>query len=317
MHIQTILITGASGFLGTWLADAAYAAGYRIIGIDLRAPSKPQIWAGFATSSCDTTDLVGLLQGESLYAVCHLAGGASVAASFADPYGDFASLIPGTSRLAIYLAKVQPQARLYLFSSAAVYGNPQSLPIGERTRVRPISPYGVHKATSETLLFHYARVLKLHVTAFRIFSVFGPGLKKQIVWDVGQHALDAVSRGKKSITLFGTGAESRDFIYVKDLCKAVLTVLAHGSNQAIEVYNLASGIESRISEVAECLVQKLELPLRISFNGEVRKGDPLNWRADISKLEALGFHADYNLEAGLKEIAAWMNKLAPAATSPA
>ena len=317
MHNQTLLITGASGFLGTWLADAAYAAGYRIIGIDLRAPSKPHIWAGFATSSCDTTDLVSLLQGESLYAVCHLAGGASVAASVADPYGDFASLIPGTSRLAVYLAKSQPQARLYLFSSAAVYGNPKKLPITERTRVLPISPYGVHKATSESLLFHYARVLKLNVTVFRIFSVFGPGLKKQIVWDVGQHALSAVNKGKANITLFGTGQESRDFIYVKDLCKAVLTVLDHASSQAIEVYNLASGVESRIAEVAECLVKKLELPLGVSFNGEVRKGDPLNWRADISKLEALGFQADYNLEAGLKEIAAWMNRLSPAATSPA
>jgi UDP-glucose 4-epimerase len=315
MHNQTLLITGASGFLGTWLADAAYAAGYRIIGIDLRAPSKPQIWAGFATSACDTTDLPGLLQGESLYAVCHLAGGASVASSFSDPYGDFASLIPGTSRLALYLAKSQPQARLYLFSSAAVYGNPKTLPISERSRVRPISPYGIHKATSESLLFHYARVLKSNVTAFRIFSVFGPGLKKQIVWDVGQHALDAVHRGKTSITLFGTGAESRDFIYVKDLCKAVLTVLAHASSQPIEIYNLASGIECRISEVAACLVQKLGLPLGISFNGEGRKGDPLNWRADISKLKTLGFQPDYNLETGLKEVAVWMNKQAPAVTT--
>jgi len=317
MHNQTLLITGASGFLGTWLADAAYTAGYRIIGIDLRAPSKPQIWAGFATSSCDTTDLVSLLQGESLYAVCHLAGGASVAGSFADPYGDFASLVPGISRLAVYLAKAQPQARLYFFSSAAVYGNPLTLPITERTRVLPISPYGVHKATTESLMFHYARVLKLKFTTFRIFSVFGPGLKKQIVWDVGQHALTAISEGKTSITLFGTGEESRDFIYVKDLCKAVLTVLAHTSSHAIEIYNLASGIESRISEVAKCLIQKLELPLGISFNGEVRKGDPLNWRADISKLQALGFKADYNLEAGLAEIAAWMSKPAPAATIPA
>ena len=315
MHIQTLLITGASGFLGTWLADAAFALGYRIIGIDLLAPSKPRIWAGFATSSCDTTDLVSLLQGETLHAVCHLAGGASVAGSFADPYGDFSSLIPGTSRLALYLAKAQPQARLYLFSSAAVYGNPKSLPISERSRVFPISPYGVHKALAESLLFHYARVLKLNVTAFRIFSVFGPGLKKQIVWDVGQRALTAMHGKESKIVLSGTGNESRDFIYIKDLCKAVLMVIAHGSNQSTEIYNLASGTESRIAEVAECLVQKLKLPLEVSFNGKARKGDPTNWRADISKLKAVGFQADYTLEAGLKEIATWMNKLEPAAAS--
>jgi UDP-glucose 4-epimerase len=309
MHNKTLLITGASGFLGTYLADAAYASGYKIIGIDLRAPSRPQIWFNFATSSCDTTDLSELLKGETLHAVCHLAGGASVAASVNDPYADFSSLLPGTARLGIYIAKYQPQARLYLFSSAAVYGNPKSLPVTERTQVLPISPYGVHKATSESLLFHYARIFDFKVTAFRIFSVFGPGLKKQLIWDVGQNALNAVEKGNRQVVLFGTGNESRDFIYVKDVCKAVLMVMDHESKQKVEVYNLASGLESSVGEVARCLVKNLKLDVEVSFNGEVRKGDPMNWRADISRLQKLGYQSDYSLESGLKEIAAWMNEL--------
>lgn len=308
MHNKTILITGASGFLGTWLADAAYNRGYKIIGIDLRAPFRPLIWTKFSTSSCDTTDLAELLKGRTLHAVCHLAGGASVSASVNDPYADFSSLLPSTARLALFLAKAQPQARFYFFSSAAVYGNPQKLPISERAELRPISAYGIHKATSESLLFHYARVFGLNVTSFRIFSVFGPGLKKQLVWDLGQNALNAVSHGKRGIVLFGSGNESRDFIYVKDLCKAVLTVLEHDSKKRVEVYNLASGIESRISAVAECFVKKLNVDLNVSFNGEIRKGDPLNWRADISRLQELGYQSDYCLESGLKEIAAWMKE---------
>lgn len=291
------------------MADAAYNDGYRIIGIDLRAPSKPQRWINFATSSCDTTDLDGLLRGETLYAVCHLAGGASIAASVDDPFADFSSLIPGTARLGLYLAKAQPQARLFLFSSAAVYGNPKKLPITERTQVRPISPYGVHKATSESLLFHYSRIFGLKVTAFRIFSVFGPGLTKQLIWDVGQNALTAVNKGIKDIVLSGTGNESRDFIYIKDLCKAVLTVMGRGSNHPIEVYNLASGVESSIAEVAECFVKLLKVGVKVSFNGNIRKGDPMNWKADISKLQELGYQSDYSLESGLKEVAAWMKEL--------
>jgi len=306
---KTILITGASGFLGTWLADAAYQSGYRIIGIDLRAPFKPQIWANFATSSCETTDFAELLQGETLHAVCHLAGGASVAASVNDPFADFSSLLPGTARLALFLAKAQAQSRLYLFSSAAVYGNPMILPITEATQVLPISPYGIHKAISESLLFHYARIYNLNVTAFRIFSIFGPGLRKQLIWDVGQHALTAVKHGKRDIVLFGTGKESRDFMYVKDVCKAVLTVVAHDSTQKVEIYNLASGVESSIAEVAECLVNNLDLDVNISFNGEIRKGDPMNWRADISRLQELGFQSDYCLASGLKEIATWIKEV--------
>lgn len=308
MHDKTILITGASGFLGTWLAEAAFEQGYRIIGIDLRAPFKPQIWAKFATSSCETTDLSELLKHETIHAVCHLAGGASVAASVNDPYADFSSLLPGTARLAVFLANNQPQARLFFFSSAAVYGNPQQLPITEQTPVRPISPYGAHKATAETLLFHYADIYNLKVTAFRIFSIFGPGLRKQLIWDVGQNALSAAKSQKYGIVLFGTGQESRDFMYVKDVCKAVLTVIAHQSKYRTEVFNLGSGVESSVSEVANCLVQHLQLNLEVSFDGTVRKGDPTNWRVDTRRLQELGYQAEYCLESGLKEVAAWMRE---------
>jgi UDP-glucose 4-epimerase len=306
MHDRTILITGASGFLGTWLADAAVERGYKVIGIDLRAPFKPQIWHKFATSSCETTDLSELLKDEKLFAVCHLAGGASVAASVSDPFADFSSLLPGTARLALFLANNQPEARIFLFSSAAVYGNPKQLPITEQTQVLPISPYGIHKATAETLLFHYAHIYDLKVTVFRIFSIYGPGLRKQLIWDVGQKALNAVNDQKKGIVLLGTGKESRDFMYVKDVCRAVLTVLAQESKQKTEVYNLGSGVESSIAEVANCLVKHLQLDIHVSFNGEVREGDPTNWRVDTSRLQALGYQGEYNLTSGLKEIASWM-----------
>ena len=302
---RTILITGASGFLGTWLADEAAKAGYTLIGIDLRAPLRPQLWAGFATSSLETVDLVQLLESHNLFAVCHLAGGASVASSVSDPYGDFASLLPGTARLALYLSKVQPQARLFLFSSAAVYGNPQKLPITEATPVLPISPYGVHKATAETLLTHYARVFKLGITIFRIFSVYGPGLRKQLIWDVSQRAIAADATVGGSILLFGTGQESRDFIYVKDLCRAVLTVMDYQSSNEVEMYNLASGVESTIATVAKCLVQHLGIKVEVRFNGVISKADPANWRTDITRLSGLGFQPRYTLDQGLEEVASW------------
>lgn len=306
---RTILITGASGFLGTWLADEATSAGFKIIGIDLRAPLRPQIWENFSTSSLETVDFVQLLSSYDLYAVLHLAGGASVPASTKDPYGDFSSLLPGTARLALYLAQVQPHVRLFLFSSAAVYGNASSLPIHETSPILPISPYGVHKATAETLLSHYARILGLKVTIFRIFSVYGPGLRKQLIWDVCLRALSAFKAGQKSITLYGSGMESRDFIYVRDVCQAVLTVMNRKVDTQIEILNLASGIESTIVDVTECLIRHLQIDISIVFNGVVQKGDPVNWRADTTRLSQLEFRCKYNLDDGLKHVALWAKSL--------
>lgn len=306
---KNILITGASGFLGTWLSREAVKEGYNVYGVDLRTPLQPQLWQGFATTSLENVDLDQLLEGNSLDAVCHLAGSASVASSVSNPYGDFASLVPGTAKLALYLKKSQAQARFFLFSSAAVYGNPEVLPITEDTSVVPISPYGIHKATAESLLAHYSRIFDLQVTVFRIFSVYGPELRKQLIWDVSQRAFAAADNGHQSITLFGTGKESRDFIYVKDLCKAVLTVMDGSPKDKYEVYNLASGVESTIDEVARLLVGHLNTDVKIEFDGEVPKGDPTNWRADISKIKALGFQPQYTLSEGLQQVASWATAL--------
>jgi UDP-glucose 4-epimerase len=302
---KTLLITGASGFLGTWLAKEAFKAGYTIFGIDLRAPLQPQIWTDFAVASLETVDLEQLLNGHSLDAVCHLAGSASVTASVKNPFGDFASLLPGTSRLALYIARAQPQARMFFFSSAAVYGDPKILPITETTPVFPISPYGVHKATAEMLLLQYARLYNLQLTIFRIFSVYGPELRKQLIWDVSQRALTADTKSENSITLFGTGAESRDFIYVKDLCRAVLLAISQTAEENIEIYNLASGVESSIADVAKCLVKHLGVQVQIEFDGVVPTGDPTNWSVDISKLSGLSFCPQYSLEQGIQQVASW------------
>jgi UDP-glucose 4-epimerase len=308
MNNKTVLITGASGFLGTWLADALFESGYELIGVDLRAPLKPRIWANFMTASTDNADWENLIGGKSLHAVYHLAGGASVALSVSDPYSDFSNLLPGTARMALYLVKHHPQARFIFFSSAAVYGNVQILPTNEDVFKQPISPYGVHKYLAESLLEDYSRIYNLNVTVLRIFSVYGPGLRKQLIWDVSNRALQAKADGQTEIELFGTGAETRDFIYVKDLCDSIISLLKLSPAMPYEVLNMASGVEISIKEIADCILKHLNVGITAKFDGQIPKGDPFNMKADVTRLSEKQISMKYNLDNGIKEVTEWVIK---------
>lgn len=305
---ETILITGAAGFLGTWLADAAHQQDLDLLGVDIVAPRRPELWAGFAMQSCDRADYGALVGGRKLRAVFHLAGSASVPESVRNPASDFASLLPGTLELLVYLGRAQAAAHLVLFSSAAVYGNPACLPITEDSAIAPISPYGIHKAAAEFLVAHYARLHGLPASVLRVFSAYGEGLRKQVVWDLSQKALVA-QRDGGAIVLHGTGDETRDFIHAADIARAALLVAQHPPASGTQILNIASGEETSIRQLAETVLAALGAPVPLSFNGARRAGDPVNWRAGVSRLQALGFTPSVPLAEGIGRSVRWQAQL--------
>lgn len=305
---QTILITGASGFLGTWLAEAARAQGLELLGVDIVAPRRPELWAGFAMQTCDRADYAALVGSRKLSAVYHLAGGASVPESVQNPAADFASLLPGTVELIVFLTRAQRDAHLLLFSSAAVYGNPAQLPVVETAPVEPISPYGIHKAAAEFLVTHYARLHGLRASLLRMFSAYGEGLRKQVVWDLCRKVMAAQQDGAPVI-LHGTGDETRDFIHAADIARAALLVAQHPPNSGTQIINIASGTETSIRTLAETVVQALGKNIAPSFNGARRAGDPVNWRADLSRLHALGFAPAVPFAEGITKCVLWQKDL--------
>ena len=148
----------------------------------------------------------------------------------------------------------------------------------------------------ELLCHEYREIYGIESVVLRIFSAYGPGLAKQVVFDIYQKFahLDQVS-------LFGNGNESRDFIYATDIAAAVELVAS--SSKASGVYNLASGRETSIRELAETIQSILGSEKAISFSQQERKGDPGRWRADISRIQALGFEPKTSLVDGLKLVA--------------
>jgi UDP-glucose 4-epimerase len=297
---KTVLITGVAGFLGRHVAQHFAGAGWAVIGVD-EAPTENVQLPGlrYRRLRLPGPELEDLLRTAPPQVCVHCAGCASVGSSMDNPTADYRGNAVLVFELLEALRRAAPECRFLLLSSAAVYGDPQTLPVGEEHAIRPISPYGYHKRQAELICEEYARIYRVPTAVARIFSAYGPGLRRQVVWDTCARVL-----ATGVCNLHGTGAESRDFIHASDVARG-LRVLAEAASFDGAIYNLASGREVTISQVARTILDALHCKAPLVFDGAVTAGNPLNWRADISKIAALGFAPGISLESGLEQTAHW------------
>lgn len=294
-----ILIIGSEGFIGTHCSNYFSKLHHDIFTADIIPIDKKQY-----------TNLAGLKDGfndlfqSQQYEVCiNASGSAHVGFSFEKPEIDFELNVLNVHKILVAIRKHNPVCKFINFSSAAVYGNPERLPIQENDKKNPVSPYGFHKLQSEYLMKEYHRFFDLQTCSLRVFSAYGPGLKKQLFWD-----LLMKSKGNKTIDLFGSGAETRDFIFIQDLLSAIHCILNHAAFNG-ESYNIASGKETSIHTAVHTFFHQLNPEIHFTFSGERKQGDPDNWVADISKLKHMGFTPQYSLEQGLRETTIWMKNM--------
>jgi UDP-glucose 4-epimerase len=297
----TVLITGASGFLGSTLAHYLHQKGFSLFGIDNKPALDPSIYINYASSNVSTVDFEQFIGQEKLELCFHLAGSASVPHSLSYPFDDFIKLMPGTARCLDYIRSYQPGCHFILFSSAAIYGNPKAIPISEDTPSAPLSPYGAHKVLAEQMLQSYSNIFGLKGSILRIFSAYGAGLRKQLFWDVlSRYYRDEL---KSTLTLLGSGRESRDFIHARDVAVAALLIGQHPPSHGVAIYNVASGTETTIYDAVETLMA--EKSITICFSGHSQPGSPSRWSADISRLNSLGFTRSITLRSGLADYLSW------------
>ncbi|MFO0886587.1 MAG: GDP-mannose 4,6-dehydratase, partial [Pirellulales bacterium] len=236
--------------------------------------------------------------------IIHCAGNSSVANSVLEPLADFKNSSLVTFDLLERIRLHSPASRFVFLSSAAVYGDPASLPIKETAPLQPISPYGFHKWQCELICNEFSRVYKLRTSFVRIFSAYGPGLKRQVLWDLQKKLQQSVAT-----PLQGTGEESRDFIHVLDICEAIRILFERAPMEG-EGYNLATGTETPIRELARLMISLgPNFGKNPAFDGIVPRGVPRNWRADISKIRALGFKPAVMLADGLRDYLNWCRRL--------
>ena len=170
--------------------------------------------------------------------------------------------------------------------------------MAEDAPIAPLSPYGFHKEIAETILREFHAVYSVRTAVARVFSAYGPGLRRQILWDVCEKA----RAGK--VTLFGTGAETRDFVHADDVARGIRAIVESAPMRG-EAYNLASGVQTPIRDLAAEVVANIAPGTPIEFSGVVRPGDPLHWEADISAIRALGFTPQVTLAEGVAGYCDW------------
>jgi UDP-glucose 4-epimerase len=235
--------------------------------------------------------------------IVHCAGGSAVSRSFTDPLGDFDDTVASFAQILELARTRSPAPRVVLVSSAAVYGHVRELPIREDAACSPQSPYGVHKRLAEDLARAAARFHEVPVGIVRLFSLYGPGLRKQLLWD----ACRKITNGDRRFA--GSGQEQRDWLHVTDACRLVALAAERASTTA-PVWNGGSGKGVAVADVLRELFRHLGESGEPQFDGSARAGDPQHYVADIERARALGWRPTIELSAGLGEYARWFRQTA-------
>jgi dTDP-glucose 4,6-dehydratase/UDP-glucose 4-epimerase len=296
------LILGSEGFIGSHLVRYFHALDFEVFEADITLKDAQN----YFLINPELPDFSFLFLKNQFDVCINATGAANVQLSFKHPSLDFALNASNVYNILDAIRLYNPQCRFINLSSAAVYGNPRSLPVSETDDLRPLSPYGFHKLYSEQICNEFHSLFGINTLSIRIFSAYGEGLKKQLFWDLYQKLLIA-QNGDKVINLFGTGRETRDFIYVHDICRCVELILKNAEFDGRAI-NIASGIEIKIEDAVRHFISLYDADIVAKFSGNEKTGDPVNWRADITKIKNLGFSNPITIEDGLQNFVKWLKE---------
>lgn len=298
---RDVIVTGAHGFIGRYVSKFLSLNGWKVIGIghgEWLSDKEQEEWgiSIWISSDISVQNLVDI--NVTPDAIVHCAGSGSVGFSIEKPLEDFERNVNTVANVLDYARKHSPSARVIILSSAAVYGDVTHFPIFEKSNLNPASPYGAHKKIAEDLCKSFSDNYGLNITVLRLFSVYGSGLRKQLLWD----ACNKIA--KNNYEFFGTGDELRDWVHVTDIASLVFCVLGQ-EIKGFTVINGASGNGAKVRDVLISLFRSFGEIDNPVFSGITKPGDPLGFIADITKSRNLGWVPNISLEQGIVDYANW------------
>jgi len=306
---MNVVVTGGAGFIGSHTVDRLLERGDRVVVLDDFRTGKRANLARWATSpmleivTCDISHgiFAALVPFTSKHGpierMVHLAAQVSVVASIANPLLDTQVNYGGTLHVLEY-ARANGVKKVVFASSAAVYGDVVEMPVGEDTPTRPLSPYGINKLASEHALDYYANVHGIGTTALRFFNVYGPRQDPSSPYSGVISIFADRAKAGRPLTIFGDGSQTRDFVYVGDVVRAIVAALADGNSRT--VCNVGTGGEITVLELAKAIISLCGNTSTIE-QADARAGEILKSRAKVDRLrDVLGVVAETKLVDGLR-----------------
>jgi UDP-glucose 4-epimerase len=287
-----IFVTAANGFIGSSLVEGMEGRGHDVFGI---SRSKPAQGAAKAMQLPLTrAALAPVLASGQPDALIHCAGASTVFQAQNAPHEDFANTVGTVAEALEAIRENSPRTLFVLISSASVYGDRDTIPLVESLAPSPISAYGYNKWLAEVLVQQYRNQFGIESLILRPFSIYGEGLKKQVIYDTCMKVLEG-----GSLLIRGTGAETRDFMHIDDLVAGIGHLVERREKGIV---NLGTGKATTLAEVVGTIIGQLAPDREFRFDGRSSPQNPKSLVADMTHARRLGVRSIISPDEGIRRV---------------
>lgn len=327
--MDTVLVTGGAGFIGSHLCERLLKDGWRVINVDsfndfydpavkYRNVAETQEYCvangisggNYSVAKGDIRDIVFLKEVFNKYrpqAVAHLAAYAGVLPSIKNPELYVSVNVNGTTNILECIKEFGVKAHVFA-SSSSVYGNNEKVPFAEDDPVdNPISPYAATKKAGELICYTYHHLYDINTACLRFFTVYGPRQRP----DLAIHKFTQLISKGQPIPFYGDGTTQRDYTYIDDIIDGIVKALdwVKHNEKRYEIFNLGESNTISLSEmvlvIEKVLGHKAELTRLPSQSGDVERTF-----ADITKArEILGYNPDTSFAEGVDRFVNWYRSI--------
>jgi len=303
---MNVLVLGGNGFIGSHIVDKLLVAGHtvRVFDRSLEMFRQPLPNVDYRVGEFDDSFLLAEAL-QDIDVVCHAISTTVPGPSNLDPVADIQSNLINTVRLLDNMREMGVQKIVFLSSGGTVYGNPESVPIREDHPLNPICSYGVIKVAIEKYLFMHQQLYDLKPVVIRASNPYGPRQGHRGVQGLISTFLSkAISHD--GLEVWGDGSVVRDFIYISDLARLIVTALG---DEVTGVFNVGSGEGHSINEIINAVNQVIGESACVKYK-KGRSYDVLRATLDIGKAcEQFGWNPEVSLEVGMKLHYEWLKSI--------